>query len=114
MRSPQPRPQDLVEGALGGRGLETRGADQGLRIAFKAQHGGGGEQLVGVAAQAGEPHADRLAHALGDLRALAQAAQHLLDEERVAIRARVDGRRDRVVAQQLASERGDVLLGQPA
>ena len=55
-----------------------------------------------------------MADALRQLRALGQPAQHLLDEERVAVGAGVHARRDRVVAEQRARERRDIVLGEPA
>ena len=89
-RAPQQaRAQDFVERGLGCGGLERRGAGQRARVELEPEHRGGGQQLVGGLAQPRQPDADRVAHALRDLGAVDETAQHLLGEERVAVGARV-------------------------
>jgi hypothetical protein len=69
-----------------GDGVDQAGVDA------QPEHGGGGEQGLGVRAEAVAARTDRLAHALGkDVGVVAQPLQHLLDEEGVAACAGVDG-----------------------
>ena len=83
---------------------------------LQAEDRGRGDQLVRVIAHARQADADRVPDALRHrLRpGLGQLPQHLLDEERVAVRARVHARRDLVAAEHRASECRHVIERQPA
>ena len=106
--------EQLVQRGLGGGGRHVRRVCERTRVELLPEHRGGGQQLAGLVAEPRQPHADRMADALGHLGGLREAAQHLLDEPRVAVRARVHagGRRD--VAEHRAREPRDVVLAQPA
>jgi hypothetical protein len=71
-----------------------------LELELAADHRGDGDQLVGGLAQPGEPRADQLLDALGDPGGAArgQAAERLLDEERVAVRVLLQPQHEGVAA----------------
>ena len=112
----QPGAQDLVERRLGGVRLEPRGGLQRACVVLQAEDRGRGDQLVRLIAHARQPDADRVPDALRHhLRTgLGQLPEHLLDEERVAVGARVHARRDLVAAQHGAGERRHVVERQSA
>ncbi len=112
----QPGAQDLVERCLGGLRLESRGGLQSASVVFQAEDCGGGDHLVRVLAHARQANAHGVPNALRHhvRSGLRQLPQHLLDEERVAIRARVHTRRELVAAQHRAGEFGHVVQRQAA
>ena len=97
-------------------GLEPRGGLQGASVVLQAEDRGGGDQLVRVIAHARQADADRVPDALRHhvRPGLGQLPEHLLDEERVAVRARVHAWRDLVAAQDRAGECRHVIQRQPA
>ena len=115
-RPQQSSVKQLVERGLCRVGLQTGGRLQRARIELEAEDRGDRKQLVRVFAEAREPNADGVAHALRHLRRsrFGEAAEHLLDEEGVATGAVVHARGELVASEQRARERGDVVLGEPA
>ena len=80
-----------------------------------ADRGSDGQQRAGLLAESRATRADRVAHALGDVRAgrVGVVAQELLREQRVAAAAvedRCGQRRIRVIAEPGARQGGDVVV----
>ena len=114
--SHEARPLGSLEGVESGFEVDIDRVGQHVGVEVRARHRGGGKDVGRPVWQPGEAPAHDVAHPRSDLRArvavLAEAGEHLADEERVALGDGAHAAGERRPPPGMREDRGDVGLGE--